>query len=243
MMSFFISALVAALVLFSSIALFANLTPSSREIIILLGPPGSGKGTQAKMIAEMQKIPHISTGDIFREHIRKQTDLGKKVQAIIESGKLVSDDIVSEMLIERLKEKDAANGFLLDGFPRTLQQAEVLEKEFRKGDKITVIHLDVPDEVIVKRISGRFSCKACGNVQNIFFSPPKASGKCDSCSAELYQRADDKQEVVVERLKVYKEQAAPLASYYREKGLLIDIKGDQDPQEILKTIKEKLKKS
>jgi adenylate kinase len=191
----------------------------------------------------VKQIPHISTGDIFREQIRNQTPLGKKVQGIIESGNLVSDEIVSEMLFERLQKGDTENGFLLDGYPRTLAQANALEKQLRQNDRLHVIHLQVPEAVIIERISGRFSCKACGHVQNIYTSPPKQPGKCDQCPGELYQRADDKREVVIERLRVYREQAAPLIDYYRKKGVLFDIKGDRDAESILQEIKEKLKSS
>lgn len=236
------AALVIAVVVVCS-SLYATSCNTGRNIVIMLGAPGSGKGTQAKKIAEMEGIVHVSTGDLFRAHMRNQTALGKEVKAIIELGKLVSDEVVSKMLFERLEESDAKRGFLLDGYPRTLLQAEALEKKLCPKDRLIVIDLQVPDEVIVKRISGRASCKECGHIHNLYFSPSKLEGKCDKCGGELIQRADDRPEVVKERLRVYHKEAAPLVEYYRKKGVLQQVDGNREPEKITQDIKEIFKKS
>jgi len=200
--------------------------------LVLLGPPGSGKGTYAQRIGPKLGIPHISTGDMFRENIKNKTELGKKAKEYIDKGELVPDEITIEMLKQRLEQDDAKNGFILDGFPRTTTQAEALDK-ITKID--AVINLVVPDEVVIARLSSRRQCKKCGKIYNVLFLKPKKEGVCDVCGGELYQREDDKPEVIKERLKVYTKNTAPLIEYYKKKGVIIDIecKSVDVPPEIM----------
>jgi Adenylate kinase (EC 2.7.4.3) len=188
-------------------------------VVILFGPPGSGKGTQGKMIAEEIGIPHIATGDIMRQAISDGTELGLKVKEFVGKGLLVPDEIVIQIIEERLKKDDTKNGFILDGFPRTIPQAVALDELFQKinTQNYKVIWLDVPDEEIVKRISGRRTCKNCQAVYNIYFNPPKVDGICDVCGGELFIREDDKEEKVKKRLEVFREQTLPLIDYYQKK--------------------------
>ena len=188
--------------------------------IVMLGPPGSGKGTYAFRLTKILGVPHISTGDMVREEIKAQTELGKKIKEYSDKGELVPDEIIINLLAERLRKPDAQKGFILDGFPRTLRQAEALE-EISKID--LVINLNVPDEIIVQRLSNRLVCKRCGAIYNRLTLKPKVNGVCDVCGGELYQREDDKPEVIQERLKVYRRNTAPLIEYYRKKGLLRDV--------------------
>ncbi|HHI96469.1 MAG TPA: adenylate kinase [Thermodesulfatator atlanticus] len=206
--------------------------------IVFLGPPGAGKGTQAKMIAEKYGIPQISTGDMFREHLSKGTELGKKAKEYMDKGALVPDEIVLGMVEERLKQPDCEKGFILDGFPRTVPQAEALDKLLEKlGKKIDyAILIDVPDEELVKRLTGRRTCKKCGMMYHVMFKPPKEEGKCDVCGGELYQRADDNEETVRNRLKVYHEQTEPIIAYYEKKGVLHRIDGMGSIEEIFNRI-------
>ncbi|WP_457756274.1 adenylate kinase [Thermodesulfatator indicus] len=206
--------------------------------IVFLGPPGAGKGTQAKMIAEKFGIPQISTGDMFREHLSKGTELGKKAKEYMDKGALVPDEIVLGMVEERLKQPDCEKGFILDGFPRTVPQAEALDKLLEKlGKKIDyAILIDVPDEELVKRLTGRRTCKKCGMMYHVMFKPPKEEGKCDMCGGELYQRADDNEETVRNRLKVYHEQTEPIIEYYEKKGVLHRIDGMGSIDEIFNRI-------
>jgi len=188
--------------------------------IVMLGPPGSGKGTYASRLTKMLGIPHISTGDMVREEIKAQTEIGKKIKEYNDRGELVPDEIIIKLLAERLKKADAKKGFILDGFPRTLRQAEALEKI---SEIDLVINLNVPDEIIIQRLSNRLICKRCGAIYNRLTLKPKVNGVCDVCGGELYQREDDKPEVIRERLKVYKRSTEPLIEYYRRKGLLRDV--------------------
>ncbi len=188
--------------------------------IVMLGPPGSGKGTYASRLTKMLGIPHISTGDMVREEIKAQTEIGKKIKEYNDRGELVPDEIIIKLLAERLKKADAKKGFILDGFPRTLRQAEALEK---LSEIDLVINLNVPDEIIIQRLSNRLICKRCGAIYNRLTLKPKVNGVCDVCGGELYQREDDKPEVIRERLKVYKRSTEPLIEYYRRKGLLRDV--------------------
>lgn len=204
--------------------------------IILLGGPGSGKGTQAKMMIEEYKIPQISAGDILRENVKQETKLGKKAKEFIDQGDLVPDELVINMINKRLEKEDCKNGFILDGFPRTINQAEALNK-IQKIDK--VIELKVSDDVIVKRLSSRRQCKKCGAIYGIDV-PPKKKGVCDKCGGELYQREDDKEEAIRNRLKVYHDQTKPLADYYKEKGILIEIDGELPIEKIFEDIKKAL---
>jgi adenylate kinase len=202
--------------------------------IIFLGPPGAGKGTQAKILIERYVIPQISTGDMLREHVAKGTELGVKAKEYMEKGQLVPDEIILGMVKERLSQEDAQKGFILDGFPRTVAQAEALDKILEEmGKKIEyVLALIVPDEELVTRLTGRRTCKNCGMMYHIKFKPPKVEGKCDSCGGELYQRPDDNEETVRNRLKVYHNQTAPLIEYYRKKGVLFEVDGSKSIDEI-----------
>jgi adenylate kinase len=202
--------------------------------IIFLGPPGAGKGTQAKILVEKYGIPQISTGDMLREHVAKGTELGLKAKEYMEKGQLVPDEIILGMVKERLSQADAQKGFILDGFPRTVAQAEALDKILEEmGKKIEfVLALIVPDEELVTRLTGRRTCKNCGMMYHIKFKPSKVEGKCDACGGELYQRADDNEETVRNRLKVYHEQTAPLIEYYRKKGVLFEVDGNKSIEEI-----------
>ena len=206
-------------------------------IIILLGAPGSGKGTQAKMVATELAIPHISTGDLFRDHLSKNTDLGKQVSSYLRSGQYVPDEVVLAMIEKRVILDDCSNGYLMDGFPRTIAQAKALSKMMAKRAFLTTaIQFCVEDEVIVKRIVGRLSCKSCHTLYNAFFFPPKEQGRCDKCGGRLYQRPDDHINVVEERLKNYQNQTVPLIDYYKEKNVLTAINGVEEPQTIFKKI-------
>ena len=208
--------------------------------LIFLGPPGSGKGTQAKMLVDKYGIPQISTGDILREAVKEGTPLGKEAKKYMDEGKLVPDEVVVGIVRERLKEPDCTKGFILDGFPRTIPQAEALDKTLQEMGKGIdhVLSLEVDREELVRRLSGRRTCKKCGAMYHIIFDPPKKEGICDRCGGELYQRDDDKEETIRERLRVYEEQTAPLIEYYRKKGLLRPINGVGKIEEIFARIRE-----
>ena len=187
---------------------------------VFLGPPGAGKGSLAVKVAEDYKIPHISTGDIFRANIKAQTPLGVKVKAIIDSGSLVSDELTFELVKDRLAQDDCKNGYILDGFPRTIPQAEMLEKLV---NDVKVVNFEIKDEIVIRRLSTRRVCKACGANFNVLTLPPKVEGVCDKCGGELYQRDDDKQESILHRMDVYREQTEPLINFYKEKGKITDL--------------------
>lgn len=206
--------------------------------IIMLGAPGAGKGTQAKRIAEKYGIPHISTGDIFRANIKEGTELGMKAKEFMDQGLLVPDEVTIGMLLDRIKKEDCVNGYVLDGFPRTIPQAESLTKALEEmGQKIDyAVDVDVPDENIVSRMSGRRACIACGATYHVQFAPPKAEGICDKCGAELVLRDDDKPETVQKRLTVYHEQTQPLIDYYRRAGVLVSVDGTQSMDQVFESI-------
>ncbi|MBP5519792.1 MAG: adenylate kinase [Treponema sp.] len=187
---------------------------------IFLGPPGAGKGSLAVKVAEDYKIPHISTGDIFRANIKAQTPLGVKVKAIIDSGSLVSDELTFELVKDRLAQDDCKNGYILDGFPRTIPQAEMLEKLV---NDVKVVNFEIKDEIVIRRLSTRRVCKSCGANYNVLTLPPKVEGVCDKCGGELYQRDDDKQESILHRMDVYREQTEPLINFYKEKGKITNL--------------------
>ncbi len=187
---------------------------------IFLGPPGAGKGSLAVKVAEDYKIPHISTGDIFRANIKAQTPLGVKVKAIIDSGSLVSDELTFELVKDRLAQDDCKNGYILDGFPRTIPQAEMLEGLV---SDVKVVNFEIKDEIVIRRLSTRRVCKACGANFNVLTLPPKVEGVCDKCGGELYQRDDDKQESIMHRMDVYREQTEPLINFYKNKGKITDL--------------------
>lgn len=208
--------------------------------IVMLGAPGAGKGTQAKMIAERYQIPHISTGDIFRMNIKNGTELGKEAKTYMDAGKLVPDELTVKILLDRVSNEDCKNGYVLDGFPRTIPQAEVLTDALNKlGDKIDyAINVDVPDENIVNRMGGRRSCPSCGQVYHVVHMPPKQEGICDKCGAGLVQRDDDKPETVSQRLTVYHDQTQPLIEYYEKAGVLKNVDGTKDQKEVFEAITE-----
>jgi adenylate kinase len=206
--------------------------------LILLGPPGSGKGTQAQKIVERYQIPQISTGDILRAAVKEQTPLGKEAKAYMDQGKLVPDEVVVGIVRERLKAPDCKKGFILDGFPRTVPQAEALEATLRAMNRRIdhVVSIEVNNEELLKRLTGRRTCRGCGAMYHLVFDPPTKEGLCDRCGGELYQRADDKEETIRERLNVYEAQTAPLIAYYRDKGNLRTIDGVGAMEQIFQTI-------
>ena len=206
--------------------------------IIMLGAPGAGKGTQAKMIAEKYQIPHVSTGDIFRANIKGQTPLGMEAKKYMDEGKLVPDELTVKILLDRVARDDCKNGYVLDGFPRTIPQAEVLTEALDKmGDKIDyAIDVAVPDENIVNRMSGRRACVTCGATYHIVYIPPKVENICDKCGSELILRDDDKPETVLNRLKIYHEQTQPLIDYYTGKGVLKTVDGTKDMNDVFADI-------
>ena len=206
--------------------------------IIMLGAPGAGKGTQAKMIADKYGVPHISTGDIFRANIKNGTELGMEAKKYMDQGLLVPDELTVRILLDRVAQDDCKNGYVLDGFPRTIPQAEVLDSELTKlGDHIDyAINVDVPDENIVKRMSGRRACLNCGATYHIEHVPPKKEGICDVCGSELVLRDDDKPETVKNRLNVYHEQTQPLIDFYTEKGVLKTVDGTVPMEEVFAAI-------
>ncbi len=206
--------------------------------IIMLGAPGAGKGTQAKLIAEKYNIPHISTGDIFRANIKEGTELGKEAKQYMDKGELVPDELTVRILLDRVAKEDCKNGYVLDGFPRTIPQAEVLDTEVAKlGDKIDfAIDVDVPDENIIKRMSGRRSCPGCGRTYHIVHIPPKKEGICDDCGKELVLRDDDKPETVKSRLDVYHKQTQPLIDYYSKQNILRTVDGTKDMDDVFTAI-------
>ena len=211
--------------------------------IIMLGAPGAGKGTQAKMIAEKYHIPHVSTGDMFRMNIKNGTELGKEAKTYMDQGLLVPDELTVRILLDRVSKEDCKNGYVLDGFPRTIPQAEVLDDAINKlGDKIDyAINVEVPDENIIRRMSGRRACLSCGATYHIEHIPPKKEGICDECGEALVLRDDDKPETVGKRLQVYQEQTQPLIEFYKAKGILHNVDGTQDMQDVFKAIEEVLK--
>ena len=206
--------------------------------IIMLGAPGAGKGTQAKMIAEKYSIPHISTGDIFRYNIKNGTELGKEAKKYMDQGLLVPDELTVKILLDRVAQDDCKNGYVLDGFPRTIPQAEVLEEALTKlGDRIDyAINVEVPDENIVKRMGGRRACVNCGATYHIEHVPPKKEGICDNCGSELILRDDDKPETVKNRLSVYHKQTQPLIDFYNGKGVLRTVDGTVDMKDVFNAI-------
>lgn len=203
--------------------------------LILMGLPGAGKGTQAEKIIDKYGIPHISTGDMFRAAISKETELGLKAKAFMDQGALVPDEITNGIVKERLAQSDTEKGFLLDGFPRTLEQAEALDNILGELNKKidAVIDIDVLPEVLIDRLAGRFICKTCGATYHKLFNPPKVAGTCDRCGGhEFYQREDDKPETVKNRLEVNIKNSEPILAYYKAKGLLHEVDGDRDIQEV-----------
>lgn len=212
--------------------------------LLIMGPPGAGKGTQAEVLVKELKITHISTGDMFRAAIKEGTEMGKKAKEYMDEGKLVPDEVVVGMVKERLSQPDCANGFLLDGFPRTVAQAESLDATLSSLDiKLDgVINIEVAREKLMDRLTGRRVCKGCGASYHVIFNPPQKEGVCNSCGGELYQRSDDNEETVGNRLNVYEAQTQPLIDYYNKQGLILNIDGDQEINKVLNDIMTALKK-
>jgi len=204
------------------------------EYIVLLGPPGAGKGTQAVAISEQKNLPHISSGDIFRENLKNQTELGKLAGGYISKGELVPDDVTIAMINDRLSMQDCGAGALLDGFPRTPAQAQALDAmlDDLDGKVVAVPYIKVNEDELIARLTGRWTCPVCGRVYHIKFNPPKTTGICDDDDAELYQRDDDKVETVTHRIRVYLDQTQPLIDYYQEQGILLAINGAQPIKDV-----------
>ncbi len=206
--------------------------------VILFGAPGVGKGTQAAILAEKTGLVHITTGELFREAIRQETELGKQAKVYYDQGQLVPDHLTIAMLLERLSQGDCAGGCILDGFPRTLEQAtaldEALAREGRAIDK--VVYIQAPQDELLSRLSGRWNCRQCGSVYHERFQPPREAGRCDQCGGELYQREDDKPETARKRLEVYAQQTAPLIDYYRERGKLVEIDGHKSVEDVAENL-------
>lgn len=212
--------------------------------IVMLGAPGAGKGTQAKKISEKFSIPHISTGDIFRANIKNGTELGAKAKVYMDQGLLVPDELVVDLVVDRLKQDDCKDGYILDGFPRTIPQAEALDNALAAiGEKMDyAVNIEVPDEFIINRMSGRRACVACGGTYHIVNIPTKVEGICDACGGALILRDDDKPETVKKRLDVYHEQTQPLVDFYQGKGILVDVDGTKGLMDVFNEIVDILQK-
>lgn len=211
--------------------------------LLIMGPPGAGKGTQAGRISECYGIPHISTGDIFRAAIKAGTELGMKLKGYLDAGQLVPDEVTIEVIKERLREPDCSKGFLLDGFPRTIPQAEALDSMLKElGTHLNaVLNIVVSNDVLLRRLTGRRICRKCGAPYHVEFNPPAVPGVCDRCGGELYQRSDDTEETVKERLDVYARQTAPVLRYYKEQGLLREINGELEIEDVWREIQSILR--
>lgn len=213
------------------------------EIIILMGPQGAGKGTQAQMLAERFALPIVATGEILRAVAKSDTPLGRQVKEIQESGNLVSDDVLAQVINERTSQDDCKNGYLLDGFPRTAPQTQLLEKlAERQGHSITAISIDVPRDLLFKRLAGRLTCSRCGHIFNIYFKPSKEPGKCDICGGDLFKRSDDTEDAIARRLAEYDEKTKPLLNYYDKTNRLQVVDGTGNPQDVFNEIARAVKK-
>ena len=212
--------------------------------IVLLGPPGVGKGTQAEILAEQTGLAHLSTGELFREHIKNKTELGILANYFMHKGELVPDDVTIAMVKDRIMRPDCEAGAILDGFPRTPVQADAAKALLNEiGEEVTVVpYITAPLEVIVKRLSGRWTCRATGHIFNTASNPPLKEGVCDICGSELYQRDDDKAETVSKRIQVYIDQTSPLIEYYRKEGVLVEVRGDQEIEKVTTVLLDALKK-
>lgn len=216
-----------------------------KRALIFLGPPGAGKGTQARQVAERYGIPHLSTGDMFRDHVSRGTELGRRAKPIMERGELVPDEIVLGMVAERIAQPDCASGFIFDGFPRTLPQAEALDQilEARGFGKPLVLHVTASEELLLRRLTGRRTCKVCGAIYNIYDRPPKQPDRCDVDGGELVQRPDDREEVIRERLAAYDRQTRPLVDYYRSRGVLVTVDGSADVETVSRQVLERIEQA
>lgn len=214
-------------------------------VIILLGPPGSGKGTQAKRLVELWGAPHVSSGDLFRHHLREETDLGQMAQRYVEKGELVPDDVTVRMVMERLDQAELEEGVILDGFPRTLEQAEALGRELEERDQeVSVVpFLRVSDGEVMRRLTARRVCEDCGAVYNLVFSPPENEGVCDVCGGDLHRREDDDPETVQHRLYTYYKQTSPLIGYYFAKDLLVEIDGEQSVEDVSSDLRQAIEQA
>ena len=211
---------------------------SARTCIVLLGPPGAGKGTQAQLISEKLALPHISSGDIFRENLKNQTELGKLAKTYMDKGELVPDDVTISMIRDRLSRPDCTNGALLDGFPRTPAQADALAVMLAgfQGAVKAVPYINVPEAILIERLTGRWTCRAQGHVYHEKYNPSKVAGRCDEDGSELYQRDDDKAETVIRRIRVYLDHTQPLIDYYQKAGLLVEVDGTQSIEKVSATL-------
>lgn len=209
-------------------------------VVVMLGPPGSGKGTQAKRLVDVLGTPHVSSGDLFRHHLSQETELGQLAQGYMEQGELVPDDVTVKMVIERIRMPDCEEGVILDGFPRTLTQAEALDAALRvQGMVVSLVPLiQVSDEEVIRRLTARRVCEDCGAVYNLVFQPPEQDGVCDICGGHLYQREDDNPETVRHRLYTYYKETSPLIGYYFAKGVLVEIDGEQSVNEVQRQLRD-----
>ena len=232
--------IIAAISSFMSFSAFASPFSKPQTVIIMLGAPGAGKGTQAVRLSQELNLPQISTGDLFRENLKNSTPIGQKAKSFMDQGKLVPDEVVLEMLFDRLAKPDCKKGYILDGFPRTLAQAEALDKHIKKNARVIALSLEVPDELILDRITGRLTCENCGAPYHKINSKPKKEGICDRCEGKLIQRKDDTEEVVKERLAVYHAQSEPLKDHYQKQGRLIYIDGGTTKERTVEQINTSL---
>jgi adenylate kinase len=210
--------------------------------LVMLGPPGAGKGTQAALLAEELGVPHVATGDLFREALKNETELGLTAKSYMERGELVPDEVTVAMVRERLQKPDCEGGVILDGFPRTIEQAQALSSLLtERGEAIdAALFIDAAEDELVRRLSSRWTCRQCQAVYNVISNPPRQEGKCDICGGELYQRADDVPETVRNRIRVYRQQTSPLIDYYEDQGLLITIKSEGGIERVQQRIQEAL---
>jgi len=210
--------------------------------LVLLGPVGAGKGTQARRIARKYEVPHIASGDLLRGHRQRDTELGRQAKSYMDRGALVPDDLVITMIVDRMRQPDANHGVLLDGFPRTLAQASALDRELEEEGRLLkmALYLEVPVDVLIERAAGRWTCRTCQTTYNYLANPPRLEGVCDLDGGELYQREDDRVEVVSERIKVYIQDTVPVVDYYRERGILSEIDGTQDIESVARDIERQL---
>lgn len=211
-------------------------------IVVLFGPPGAGKGTQAKLVSNYLKIPHISTGDILRENVKQNTQLGQKAKSYMDKGELVPDELVTDMIFDCIGKPDAKDGFILDGYPRSIPQAEALDKILKDASSSIdlAVYMETSKDVIVKRLSGRWLCKKCGRIYHAVNMPPMKDNICDDCSIDLYQRDDDKEETILNRLSVYLKQSTPVLDYYAKENKLMKVNGDTKPEVVFDSLKDAL---